>query len=121
MNKAIYFRNSYGPRIWVAIAFWSSSCADYGTFATRGWWAIDHGGQAHVLNLAWQGLVSPFILFYAEAADGAVWTGSSLQMYVTQAAFDSCINIGSTNARLVGTRSVVMPNNPDSYTVNLIA
>jgi uncharacterized membrane protein len=115
MALQLHFRNNYGPRIWVAIMFKDDGCAAYGRpWGTRGWWTIDHGQSVHVLNTG-----NRFAYYYAEAADGAVWTGDRGPMYVTQQAFDSCVDIGSTNARIVGTREVHIPS--DKHTVNLVA
>ncbi|MEH1017256.1 DUF1036 domain-containing protein [Micromonospora sp. CPCC 206060] len=110
----LHFRNSYGPRIWVAIMYYDTGCNAYGSpWATRGWWAIDHGGQAYVLDTN-----NRYAYYYAEAADGAVWTGQYGPIYVPQAAFNLCENIGQTGARIVGLREVYIPS--DSHTVNLV-
>jgi hypothetical protein len=37
-----------------------------------------------------------YFYFYAEAWDGAVWSGPYGPVYASDAAFDSCIDIGST-------------------------
>jgi hypothetical protein len=108
------FHNSYGPRIWVAIMFYDPvGCADYGEWGTRGWYAIDYGGTALVLNTD-----NHYAYFYAEAADGGVWNGPYGPIYVTQQPFSSCINIGRTDARRVGLREVYIPSN--GLIVNLI-
>ncbi|OHV27850.1 hypothetical protein BBK14_18845 [Parafrankia soli] len=107
------FRNSYGPRIWVAIMFYDpSGCGAYGSWGTRGWWAIDYGASAYVLNTN-----NRYAYYYAEAADGAVWAGSYGPIYVPQTAFSSCLGIGQTNARIVGLREVYIAS--DNHTVNL--
>ena len=97
----LQFRNVYSSPLSVAIMFYSpDACADYGLWGTRGWWNIDPGGQVYVLNTR----VS-FAYFYAEATDGAIWSGGQTDpfMYVTQSAFDSCQLIGSTAAEVVTT------------------
>lgn len=110
----LHFRNRYTSKVWVAIMFYSpDGCRDYGQWGTRGWWPIDPGGEAFVLNTN-----NRYAAYYAEAANGAVWTGAYGPMYVYQNAFDSCINIGSTAARLVGTRLIDM-NGYSTYYVNL--
>ncbi|MFI0485464.1 DUF1036 domain-containing protein [Actinomadura sp. 9N215] len=99
----LHFRNDHGSRLWVAIMFWSpDDCADYGRWGTRGWWQLDPGQQKYVLNTS-----ATFAFFYAEADDGATWSGgpsATIFMYVTQEPFDSCHLIGSTAARLVSVR-----------------
>ena len=92
-------------------------CGDYGSWGTRGWWALGPiGGEAYVLNTD-----DPYAAFYAESADGAVWSGPYGPVYVHQTAFDSCVDIGddSPETRIVGMRLVDM-NGYDSYTVNLV-
>ncbi|MFG1841688.1 DUF1036 domain-containing protein [Micromonospora sp. NPDC049175] len=110
----LHFRNSYGPRIWVAIMYYDTGCnSDGSSWATRGWWTIDNGGQAYVLNTN-----NRYAYYYAEAADGTVWTGPYGPIYVPQTAFSWCSNTGSTNARVVGLREVYIPS--DKHTINLV-
>ncbi|MEV7006771.1 DUF1036 domain-containing protein [Streptosporangium sp. NPDC051022] len=112
----LHFRNRYTSKVWVAIMFYSpDGCRDYGQWGTRGWWAIDPGGEAYVINTN-----NRYAAFYAEAANGAVWTGPYGPIYVYQTAFDSCLNIGSTAARPVGARLVDL-NGYSRYYVNLVA
>ncbi|MEV4631608.1 DUF1036 domain-containing protein [Micromonospora sp. NPDC049523] len=109
----LHFRNNYGLRIWVSIMYYDPGCSAYGSpWATRGWWAIDYGGQAYVLNTN-----NRYAYFYAEAANGAVWAGGYGPIYVPQNGFDLCQNIGQTGARIVGLREVYIPS--DVHTVNL--
>ncbi|HEY0639250.1 MAG TPA: DUF1036 domain-containing protein [Pseudonocardiaceae bacterium] len=111
----LHFRNNYGPRIWVAIMFHDpAGCSAYGGWGTRGWWAIDHGGSAYVLNTG-----NRYAYFYAEASDGAVWAGPFGPIYAPSSAFSSCLNLGVTGARRVGLREVYIPS--DVHTVNLVA
>ncbi|MEU1882431.1 DUF1036 domain-containing protein [Streptosporangium sp. NPDC020072] len=112
----LHFRNRYTARAWIAIMFYSpDGCRDQGQWGTRGWWAVDPGGEAYILNTG-----NRYAAFYAEAADGAVWTGSHGPFYVYRDAFDSCLNVGSTAARRVGARLVDL-NGYSSYYVNLTA
>ncbi|MFI7532694.1 hypothetical protein [Streptosporangium sp. NPDC049376] len=112
----LHFRNRYTARAWIAIMFYSpDGCRDQGQWGTRGWWAVDPGGEAYVLNTG-----NRYAAFYAEAADGAVWTGSHGPFYVYRDAFDSCLNVGGTAARRVGARLVDL-NGYSSYYVNLTA
>lgn len=112
----LHFRNRYASTLWIAIMFYSpNSCREYGSWGTRGWWGIEPGGEAFVLNTDYR-----YAAFYAEARDGTVWTGPYGPVYVDQSAFDSCINIGdnSPETRIVGMRLVDMQGN-DVYYVNL--
>jgi len=101
------FRNSYGPRIWISIMFFDPvGCANDGQWGTRGWYAVDNGGEAYVLDTN-----NTFAYYYAEAADGAVWSGPFGPIYVPQSAFSSCLLIGQTGARIVGLREVQLSGN----------
>lgn len=110
----LHFRNSYGPRIWVSIMFYDPGCSGTGSpWGTQGWWAIDFGATAYVLNTN-----NRYAYFYAEAANGAVWTGPYGPIYVPQQAFRLCEKLGQTGARIVGLREIYIPS--DVHTVNLV-
>ena len=112
----LHFRNQYPSRVYVAIAFPNDACSEYGPpWATKGWWAIDPGGEAYVLE------GQQIATFYAEATDGAIWTGSQAPVYLPQPAFDSCWGIGnnSPETRVVGMRPVYILDN--NLYVNLVA
>jgi hypothetical protein len=101
-------RNNYGPRIWIAIMLFDPvGCAEAGQWSTRGWYAADNGGEAHVLDTN-----NTFAYYYAEAADGAVWSGPFGPICVPQTAISSCLFIGQTGARIVGLRSSSSPAIP---------
>jgi uncharacterized membrane protein len=116
----LYFRNSYSDRVWVCIMFYSpNTCNEYGNWGTRGWWGIDPGGRAAVFN--GNSDYNRYYAFYAEASNGANWSGPYGPVYVYHEPFDSCINIGSTAAyKTVGTRLIDV-GDYDDYTVNLTA
>lgn len=100
----LHFRNSYGATINVAVMFFEpDGCRDDGHWGTQGWWVIPPGGRAHVLNTN-----NRFAAYYAEAVDGATWTGDQGPMYVYTNAFNSCVNIGSTAAQPVLAKLVDM-------------
>ena len=112
----LHFRNQYPSRLYVAIMFYDpDGCGEYGSWGTRGWWPIEPGGEAFVLNTN-----NEYAAFYAEADDGAVWGGPYGPVYVHQAAFDSCVGIGdnSPETRIVGMRLVDMQDS--NHWVNLI-
>ena len=109
----LYFGSRYPARLWVCLDFYDpENCAQYGGWKNRGWWAIDPGNVAYVLNTSYRN-----VYFYAEAADGAVWSGPYGPVPVYQRAFDDC-NTGTGNERIVYTRHIEIRS--DSYTVNLI-
>lgn len=114
----LHFRNSTAHTVWVCIMFYSpDGCAEYGAWGTRGWWALGpNGGQAYVLDTH-----NRYAAFYAESEIGEVWTGPYGPVYVHQAAFDSCVDIGDTNPQTwtVGMRLIDLGHH-DSYWVNLV-
>jgi uncharacterized membrane protein len=110
----LHFRNRSASRLWVSIMFYNpGGCGgEYGNWGTRGWWTIDPGGQAHVLNTD-----NRYAAYYAESADGPIWAGD-IRMYVYPRAFDSCVSIGSTAARVVGCRRLDLGDSDRTF-VNL--
>ena len=89
------FRNDYGSTVWVAIMYYDpSGCSEGGTstvnwdWATKGWWKIEPGQEAYVLNTNNQ-----YACYYAEAADGGYWAGDYLAR-VFDTPFDYCNNLG---------------------------
>jgi uncharacterized membrane protein len=100
----LYFRNDYGPPLAVAIMYFApDACAEYGRWATEGWWNLRYGEQKYVLETR-----NRYAYFYAEAADDAIWDGQPGDpvMYVTQDRFQSCHLIGSTTWRPVRVRKL---------------
>jgi uncharacterized membrane protein len=81
-----------------------------------GWWSIDPGSCANVYENDLEDL-NRFWYYYAEADDGATWSGA-YTVYVTDQAFDSCVDIGSTESRVVGFRELDIGDN-DDYTLTL--
>ena len=113
----IYFRNNYPHTLWVAIMFYSAErCGAYGRWGTRGWWTIDYG----MTKLVWVGnTLNSHYAYYAEASDGAKWTGQAGPVNVYHQAFDSCLNIrGSGSYASVGMRWFDV-GNYDNYTMTL--
>lgn len=112
----LHFRNETSSEVWVAIMFYSpDGCANDGKWGTRGWWAMQPGGESYVVNTN-----NRYAYFYAEATDGAVWAGAYGDVYVHQQAFDSCLGIGDNNpnTRVVGMREIDMQDT-DRHYVNL--
>jgi len=98
----LHFTNGYSRPLSIAIMFYSpDGCGAYGSWGTRGWWSLDPGGSAYVLNTN-----NRYAAYYAEATDGRIWAGDRGPVYVYPSAFDSCLKIGSTAARQVNMRSV---------------
>jgi hypothetical protein len=113
----LHFRNHTSSELWVAIMFYSpDSCGNLGNWGTRGWWPINPGGEAYVLNTN-----NRYAAFYGESASNLVWNGPYGPVYVHQQAFDSCVGIGDNNpnTRIVGMQLVDMQDT-DSHYVNLV-
>jgi uncharacterized membrane protein len=113
----LYFRNNYPSTVWVAIMFYSPArCAQYGQWGTRGWWQINPGGT----KLVWVGnTLNRYYAYYANASDGAKWTGQYGPVYVYHQAFDSCLKIGSTAAYATVGMRLIDTDNYDNYTMTL--
>ena len=91
------FCNSHGSGVWVAISFWDDEVCEgeKGGWRNRGWWRVEPGACVQVHS----GIVSNvgrYWYFYAEADDGAVWTGDYPTYVMDPEAFDICDGIGST-------------------------
>lgn len=103
MSWDVHFINGYSRRVQVAICFYQPNpCSQYGEpWGTRGWWIIEPGGSKQVIDTN-----NRYMYFYAESvSDGRTWSGD-LNVYVPLRAFDSCLNIGSTDSRIVGMRKL---------------
>jgi hypothetical protein len=110
----VHFRNSHGSRIWIAIMRHDpDGCAEYGNWATAGWWSITLGESVHAFNTN-----NRYFAYYAEAEDGTTWTGEYGPAYVYLDAFESCVGIGSTAARPVGMK-LKDGGSAGTFTVNL--
>lgn len=109
----LHFSNQYGHRLWVCISFHSpTTCGALGDWGTRGWWTIDPGQSAYVLDTG-----NSRAYFYAEADDGAFWAGSDWAIHAPQTAFDSCLWNARIGDRYLGMRPVDIP--PNGLILNL--
>ena len=111
----VHFRNSYPHKVWVAVMYYSpDACREYGQWETAGWWGIDPGQEVWAFSTN-----NRYAAFYAEAADGATWSGGYGPMLVYHHAFRICLGLGQTGAYgHVGLRLIDTQNK--DYTVNLI-
>jgi len=112
----LQYHNGYGPRIWVAVGYYSPGCEDGSNWAKKGWWRLDAGETKTVL---WT--TNTYSTFYAEAEDGAFWAGP----YVTDLpfpAFDWCWFTATNNGEDAGMRLVSVSNAwfPWVGTINLV-
>jgi uncharacterized membrane protein len=115
----VSFRNNYNATVWVAIMrFDQKACANHGDWATAGWWKIEPGEEKWPFSTT-----NRFAYYYAEASDGAVWSGDYGPISVEKGAFESCLNITGNAGHRVGLLEIALPwfrQNPlATYTVNL--
>jgi hypothetical protein len=90
----LHFTNSYDDTSWVS----GQSCSTvprHVPISDRGdawgWWNIPPGGKAYVWNTDNQ-----YAAYYAEATNGAVWTGPYAPVLVHPYAFDSALTLVTT-------------------------
>jgi uncharacterized membrane protein len=116
------FRNGYPVHLYVAITFYSpDTCGgDGGDFEARGWWSIPPGGRAVVYGHDLEDL-NRYWYYYAEADDGAKWSGP-YDVLVSNKAFDLCygaVSSADDPDRYIGMRELDIGDN-DDYTVTLV-
>src|SRR5690348_827545 len=80
--------NNYPQPVWVAIMFYHPNFPDGGNWEKRGWWRITtgqcktvYGGDLDDVNRYW--------CYYAEADDGATWSGP-YRRFLPYQAFSWC-------------------------------
>jgi uncharacterized membrane protein len=115
------FCNKYPLRVQVAFMWYdpTGSCSSDGQWATKGWWILAPGECKTVFGRDLQ-KVNKYYYYYAESPDdGFSWRGN-VNVYVPYRTFESCLNIGSTDARVVGFRKVDI-GSYNNYTLNLIS
>jgi uncharacterized membrane protein len=113
----IKFKNNYHVGLNLAIAYYNGSCSP--PWQSEGWWVIEPGNTAYVLNTC-----NRYVCFYAEAFDGEYW-GGPYQFEVAESAFNFCptASVGFTGADAGfalldnGIGGICWPW--DSYTLNL--
>ena len=116
-STGLHFRNSTSSTVSVTIMYFDpDGCAGYGDWGTQGWWNIAPGQEVNVKNTS-----NRYATFYAHS-DRLDWSGP-YDVYVKSSAFQSCVNIGSTDSRIVGEQLVDLGDVTalpyTTYTVNL--
>ena len=116
---SLRFCNNYPSTIWTTIAFFSADCGGDGQpYEKVGWWPISPGACLEVFSGDLQD-VGQFWYYHAEADDGASWDGE-FGTDATNAAFDRCWDIGTTNDdRELGYRELDIGGSND-YTLTFI-
>jgi len=118
--------NSYPAGVWTAIMFYSpETCGgEGGDFEMMGWWRIEPGACALVYANDLED-VNQFWYFYAEADDGAHWSGPyranvSLNAFGgDQACWGVQRVVAGSEYERIGYREIDVGDN-DDYTVNLV-
>lgn len=89
----ICFENNHRAGVWVAVMWYNpDGCGDDGNWGTRGWWRVNSGQTLH--TNVWTD--NRYFCFWAQADDGATWSGPYGPVDCNDNAFDSCVDIGST-------------------------
>lgn len=101
--------------IYVLYLYLDEKCS--GNFRKEGWYVVPSGGSTDVWSgdCAW---LNSIWYFYAESANGLVWSGSASTIRVTDNAFDECVWDDTGTDRAVGVIEIDLDHNW-SYTVNL--
>ena len=114
------FCNGYTERLWVAYMFHSpDACGgEGGDWQTIGWFAMEPGSCVTVYANDLDDVHNRYWYFHAENDDASIVWDGPVPVYVTDEAFNHCLNIGTTNSRIVGYREIDVGDNED-YTVTL--
>jgi hypothetical protein len=112
----IAYRNKYSSPIWLAVGYYLPNCSDGGNWAKKGWYKLNPGQKKTVLETT-----NTYSTFYAEAADGRLWSSSSYVTPLPTQAFDWCWNTDSSSAFDAGMRLVTASSAgwPWTATINL--
>ncbi|MBD1811958.1 DUF1036 domain-containing protein [Microcoleus vaginatus] len=110
--------NKYTHGVWVAIMYYRPNCSDGGNWAKKGWWRLNPGECKVVYGGSLRSL-NRYYCYYAEADNGANWSGPYVRPVPPQA-FDWCEWISNTQATNVGFRLLDI-NSYDNFTLNLTA
>lgn len=108
------FCNSYHTRIWTAISFHSPEVCggEGGDWQNIGWYPVDPGSCSVVYANDLDD-VNRFWYFFAEADDGAQWSGDFPTFVHMTDAFNICDGIGTTALTQVGFRELDIGDNED--------
>ena len=114
------FCNSHPVRIWTVISFHSpEACGgEGGDWQNIGWYPVDPGSCVVVYqnDLA---DVNRYWYYYAEADDGATWSGDFPTFVEYPGPFNICDGLGSSAYTRVGFRELDVGDN-DDYTLTFV-
>ncbi|MBV9197347.1 MAG: DUF1036 domain-containing protein [Solirubrobacterales bacterium] len=91
-GTSVYFQNSYGKTVWVTTERYNSGCnlPGVGNWENEGWYRLDPGQSEWLFTTT-----NEYAYFYAEAADGAKWSGAYGGRVNPYYAYDYCNSIDS--------------------------
>jgi uncharacterized membrane protein len=114
------FCNGYKERVWVAYMFLSTDACggEGGNWQTIGWFAMEPGSCVTVYSNSLDDVNNRYWYYYAQNDDSSIEWSGPIPVYVTDEAFNHCLNIGTTNSRIVGYRQIDVGDN-DDFTVTL--
>ena len=118
-NAWFRFSNKTDTTIWVAFQWYSPHCFEDSNWAVAGWWKLVPGETKTVFGADLQ-TVNKYYYFYAEGADGSLWSGP-FRTCTPATAFSWCDNLCNTapGTRILGYREKYI-GTYNNYTVNLI-
>jgi uncharacterized membrane protein len=114
------FCNSHPTTIWTAISFFSpETCSgEGGGWQNIGWYPVQPG-TCRVVYANDLADVNRFWYYYAEADDGAKWSGAFPTWIKDPEAFNICDGLGTTALRQVGFRELDV-GDADNYTFTFL-
>jgi uncharacterized membrane protein len=118
-NAWFRFRNKTNTTIWVAFQWYSPNCDNGSDWAVGGWWKLLPGQTKTVFGADLQ-TVNTYYYYYAQGADGSVWSGP-FDTCTPSTAFSWCDNIcnNAPGTRILGYREKYI-GSYNNYTVNLV-
>jgi uncharacterized membrane protein len=110
------YSNHYSSGLYLAVGYYSPGCDANSNWASNGWWRLLPGQSATVLYTT-----NDYSTFYAEADDGAQWSGPYAVSLPYNAFNGWCWDLGVDPGVDVGMRLVTSTNAwfPWTATINL--
>ena len=99
---SLIVRNSYPSTVWVSAMWYHPNCPSGGNWELAGWWQLAPGEAKP--TLLWDlASLNRYYAFYAEAANGATWSGPYNRL-VSRSAYRWCEGIVSNDPITAGFR-----------------
>ena len=114
----LQYSNRYSRGLYLAVGYYEQGCDEGSDWAARGWYRLEPGQSATVL---WT--TNEYSTFYAEADDGAMWSGPYAVNVPLNAFDDWCWDLGVQPGLDIGMALVSATNAwfPWVGTINLVA